>query len=955
MGTCASAAVATVITVNPLPGGTISGPSFVCLGATITLTDITPGGTWSASNTSASVVSTGSASAMVTGVALGTDVINYTSTNMCGTGTVSSNITIDPIISSSGTISGLSSVCTGSTIYLSTSAPGGAWSASNGDVTILPSTGTATGVAAGIDTIIYTAACATSSATKAVTVHPTPTIAPISGADTICAGATTSLSDAAPGGTWLTLNPAIATVSSAGTTGGVAYGSATIRYTLSNAWCSTYASKALTVFAPTSAISGSSIVCLSSAISLSDAVVGGAWSTTNGHATVVSTGGGTASASGITTGTDTVVYTNTNMCGTASVTKAVSVNPSVVAGSISGATTVCLGAAAPHYTETAPGGTWSTSNSTVATMGPAGYLWISIAGFDTVIYTVNNGCNAATARYAVTVGPYAGTISGPAAVCAGATIPLTDAATGGAWSVSNSSASVSAAGVVTGVLVGIDTVSYATTSTCGSGVATAVINISGTPSVAAITGPTAVCAGATITAADPTGGGAWSETTGMLGILPSGAITGITAGTDTIKYTITNACGAAIASRLITINPLPAAGTITTAASVCVGATATATDAAPGGLWSETTGNASITRAGIISGVTAGSDLVSYTVTNSCGMTAATWAITIAPLPDAGTLTSATSVCVGATASATDAAPGGVWTETTGNASITGAGVITGVTAGSDIVSYTVINSCGTAAATWTIAIAPLPDAGTVTSTASVCVGATATATDAAPSGVWSETTGNASITGAGVITGVTAGSDLLSYTVTNSCGTAAATWTIAIASLPDAGTVTSDAGSVCTGATIAVNDAATGGIWSTSNGDASVTGAGIVTGIAPGPDTVQYTVTNTCGTTMAYTVVEITDCNTSGIPTVNTSSINVYPNPATSILNIEWTNMPGKTATVVIADITNRIVWKGYMENSAGKGVLELNLPDLSDGVYMLSVSTTAVHYTKKIVVSAR
>jgi len=957
-GVCASSAVAATITVNPLPGGTIAGPAFVCLGATITLTDITSGGTWNADNPNATIVSSGTASAVVTGITLGTDIISYASTNMCGTGTVSKSITIDPVISSSGTVSGPSAVCTGAMIDLITTAPGGTWSATNADASVATSTGIGivTGMSAGTDTIVYTAACATTNATAVVTVHPSPSVGAISGSDTLCVGATSILSDAVTGGTWSSMNPFTVSVSATGTVTGSHFGSGSIRYTTSNAWCTAYSSKTLTIYAPASGISGGSVVCLASAISLSDAVPGGTWSATNGNATIVSTGGGSATATGVITGSDTVIYTNTNMCGTASVTQVISVNPPAVAGTISGATSVCIGAATAHYTDTSPGGTWGTSNTTLAHIGPAGYLTALIAGPDTVVYTVNSGCNVAAARYPISVGTYAGTITGPAFVCPGSTITLTDAATGGTWSVGNSSVSVSGAGVVAGVLPGVDTVFYSETNACGTGTTSAIITFYSIPFAAPIGSPADVCAGATITATDISGGGVWSEATGHLSILSSGIITGISMGTDTIKYTLSNSCGSATASRLITINPLPDAGTVVSAASLCAGATTVATDAVAGGLWSAATGHISISVTGGVSAISAGIDTVKYSVTNSCGIATAWQLITINPLPDAGTVVSAASLCTGATAVATDAVAGGLWSAATGHISISVTGGVSAISAGIDTVIYSVTNSCGTATAWQLITINPLPDAGTVVSAASLCAGATAVATDAVAGGLWNTTTGNSTTSASGVITGVTAGLDTISYTVTNTCGAATSTWAITINPLPVAGTITSEAGSVYVGATITVTDAAPGGLWSTSNDDASVSGAGVVAGIVPGIDTVVYTVTNSCGSATTYTIVEITGANTSGITPVNSSSIMVFPNPAASILNIEWTDMPDKTATIVIADVTNRVIWKGYLLNNTGnKGVLELNLSGLSDGVYMLFVNGASAHYTEKVVVSKR
>ena len=61
--------------------GTISGiPSLICDGATYTLTETIPGGTWSTTNLTATVASTG----ILTGVSIGIDTAIYSLTSICG-------------------------------------------------------------------------------------------------------------------------------------------------------------------------------------------------------------------------------------------------------------------------------------------------------------------------------------------------------------------------------------------------------------------------------------------------------------------------------------------------------------------------------------------------------------------------------------------------------------------------------------------------------------------------------------------------------------------------------------------------------------------------------------------------------------------------------------------------------------------------------------------------------
>ena len=76
-----SASVQKVINIYP-PGATVSGPSAVCVGSSVLFTGAPSGGTWSATNTAATV-----AGGTVYGISFSLDTIVYTVTNVCGTST----------------------------------------------------------------------------------------------------------------------------------------------------------------------------------------------------------------------------------------------------------------------------------------------------------------------------------------------------------------------------------------------------------------------------------------------------------------------------------------------------------------------------------------------------------------------------------------------------------------------------------------------------------------------------------------------------------------------------------------------------------------------------------------------------------------------------------------------------------------------------------------------------
>ncbi len=106
-------------------------------------------------------------------------------------------------------------------------------------------------------TFIYVAAAwdsgcpAESERTKiAIVIHPKPTVAPISGEDDVCVNDQIALSSGTVGGTWSSDDNDIASVNpSSGVVSGIATGTVTIRYTVSDSEtsCSNYQEKEITV------------------------------------------------------------------------------------------------------------------------------------------------------------------------------------------------------------------------------------------------------------------------------------------------------------------------------------------------------------------------------------------------------------------------------------------------------------------------------------------------------------------------------------------------------------------------------------------------------------------------------------------------------------------------------------------------------------------------------------
>src|ERR1019366_485703 len=253
------------------------------------------------------------------------------------------------------------------------------------------------------------------SATKVITVNPLPPA--ITGTMSLCVGSSITLSDATTGGTWTSGSTGIATVGSAtGVVTGVTAGTAVITYTAGG--CSITAT--VTVMPISAGISGPSNVCVGYTITLTDATSGGIWTSTSpGVATI---GSSTGIVTGISTGVTVISY-SLGMC---SSTKTVTVNPLPL--SILGIPSVCVGQTNTLFDGTA-GGTWSSSNTAIATVGSSTGTVIGISGGTvTISYTLGSGCFS-TIMVTVNSGPPG--ITGTLSICVGATIPLFDATSGG--------------------------------------------------------------------------------------------------------------------------------------------------------------------------------------------------------------------------------------------------------------------------------------------------------------------------------------------------------------------------------------------------------------------------------------------------------------------------------------------------------------------------------------------
>lgn len=295
------------MTVNNTPGVT-TGPTNVCEGFTVTLSNPVGGGVWSSSSTVATIA----APPVVSGAAAGVAVISYT---LAGCPSALHNFTVN---GTPPAITGGPNVCMGvapapgSPTTFSDAMGGGTWSSA--DITIatfLPGPpggpGRLMAVALGTTTITYTSAggCIT---TKTVTVDP-PVSAITGSPTTICQLLTTTLSNTTVPGFWTTASTTIASVDAGGVVTGLAPGTASITYNVGA--CRVF--EIITVRAAPAPIVGlPPQVCERDSFLLTDPSPAGTWSSLNtALATISSTGFVNAIAN---TPTASIQYTYSSGC-----------------------------------------------------------------------------------------------------------------------------------------------------------------------------------------------------------------------------------------------------------------------------------------------------------------------------------------------------------------------------------------------------------------------------------------------------------------------------------------------------------------------------------------------------------------------------------------------------------------------------------------------------------------
>jgi len=169
------------------------------------------------------------------------------------------------------------------------------------------------------------------------------------------------------------------------------------------------------------------------------------------------------------------------------------------------------------------------------------------------------------------------------------------------------------------------------------------------------------------------------------------------------------------------------------------------------------------------------------------------------------------------------------------------------------------------------------------------------------------------------------------------------------------AGTITSTGSeildTICIGNTITLSDTATGGSWSGSNANATISG-GIVSGISAGADTIRYVVSNSCGTDTATHPVFVTRC-TEEVTNINTTitTLSIFPNPNDGTFTLSVISPTNEQASITIINILGEKV-KQFTTTTNVATQVKMDMPE---GVYFIAATTASGRWNEKVVVSER
>jgi len=579
---------------------------------------------------------------------------------------------------------------------------------------------------------------------------------------------------------------------------------------------------------------------------------------------------------------------------------------------------------------------WSSSDISIATVGSTSGTVTGIStGTATITYI--DSSTYVTATFTVS-GTAPAPITGTGTICPTGTLILSDATPGGSWTSSSWIATIgSSSGIVTGVAGGYATISY---TVGGCSVITGV-TVTPLPYVA-IHGPATVCASSTITVTDSMGStGVWASSAPSVATVSGGVVTGLTAGVTVISLTVTNACGSTTDTMSVTVlTTTPTPGAISGPSTVMAGSTIALSNSVPGGTWSSSNTAIATVSSGYVYGVSAGTVIITYTITGCSGPLSVTTIITVTPFNGIsghvlfpGTIYKGYVKVWLITYNPTTLdlqAVDSVYVYSSGtSASYSFPGVVTDSYRVKATTPDTVVGIAGyiptyhTSSYYWYSANTIWHTVGTTDINKDITM-------------IYGTTSGGPGFIGGNVTTGANKGT---------SGGVAVG---LRIFLLDASGVVVQQTKTDASGnysfsslplGTYQVFPEALNYLTTPYTGITLTSGAST----KAASNFVQHTISHTI-TPVAVAVNGLS----SELP-----SVAVYPNPSNGNLNISWNIVTAEIGAVAVADVTGREVYNNTFKMSAGSGTQQFDLSALTSGLYVISVRSASINYTSKMTIA--
>lgn len=575
-----------------------TGSVTVCVGTTTTLTNATSGGTWSSSNGNATV---GSATGVVTGVAAGTAVITYMLPTSCFTTTVVSVNALSSITASSnvGICPGASTTLTASGGVTYTWSPSAGLSATTGASVTASPTVTTTYTVTGTNAI----GC-TGTATVTVSMNPLPTAVTVTGGDSYCTSSATLTASGGSGGTIYYQGTTSGGTSTATSSSSESVSSTGTYYfraqTALGCWGTEGSASVVFNSLPTVAsitpsgtnlCDGNSLTLTAGSVTGTGSLVSYNWSGPGSYSSTSSANAVTFAAATTNSGNYSVTVTYPGVgCTSSSVVTSTAVTINANPAAISGADVFCA-AATSAYTNATPGGVWSSSNTSVATIGSTSGTATGVAaGTSVLTYTIGGMCFSTKA---ITVNALPTISSTTDEICVGGTGTVTATPSAGTvtWYSAATGGTLLHTGTTLTVTPTVTTSYYAEAVTSSPSCTSAsrsvsTVTVNPVPSVATLAAtPNPVCQGSALTLS-ATGVSGTGTATSYSWTGPASYSSTTTGATQTYTVPSTTASGnysvtvtfpgsgcvsAPTASSFVNVSPNPVAYNVTGGGTICSG------------------------------------------------------------------------------------------------------------------------------------------------------------------------------------------------------------------------------------------------------------------------------------------------------------------------------------------------------------------------------------------------